>query len=713
MATLVLTAAGSLLGPVGGAVGALIGQAIDGRLLAGSRKGPRLQDLKVQTSSYGAAIPKLFGTMRVAGSVVWSTDLIEHRSKKSGGKGRPSITSYSYTASFAVLLSARPIRSVSRIWADGNLLRGSAGDWKSEMGFRLHLGGEDQAVDPFIASAEAAGTPAYRGCAYAVFENMALENFGNRIPSLTFEVEADAGPVGTSAVLAELSGGLIGGEAGTQLHGFAAVGDSMAGLIEALRPALGVELVDDGAMLRMVEPDAVATDIPLASLAEERTETLPGAGQVPAALTLTYYEPARDYQAGVQAARRPGGVATEQIEVAAALEAGAARAIADEALMRRAREQGRRRIRCDWAQLTLAPGRLVRLPGSADLWRVAERGVLRDGVQLELRRIHAASFASAVAEPGRSVPAPDHLHGPTVVHLLDLPNLDETAPDVPRLHIAAAGPSPGWRRAQLLVSLDDGASWTPIGATAAPAILGTTISALGSAPEDLLDLRNMVDVQLLHDEMALQDADAGRLLSGENLALIGDELVQFGRAEPISAGLWRLSRLLRGRRGSLPSAHAIGERFVLIEAETLLAYDPPKSAAGAQVRLLASGLGDAIPVETSVAAIGEALRPPSPAHLTARSRTDGGYDVRWVRRSRTGWAWIDGADAPLGETMERYRIRIVRADGSVQEHEADSPEFTYEAADLGADLTLGSVELHVQQVGSGAISRPALITITA
>ena len=41
------------------------------------RRGPRLGDLAVQTSSYGSAIPRIYGRMRVAGTVIWATDLKE------------------------------------------------------------------------------------------------------------------------------------------------------------------------------------------------------------------------------------------------------------------------------------------------------------------------------------------------------------------------------------------------------------------------------------------------------------------------------------------------------------------------------------------------------------------------------------------------------------------------------------------------------------
>ncbi|CAN5121371.1 hypothetical protein BH10PLA2_BH10PLA2_00410 [soil metagenome] len=113
MATLVLTAVRGLFGPVGAAIGALAGQAIDAEIFKpAGRQGPRVADLRVQTSSFGTQIPLLFGAMRVAGTVIWATDMKEN-AETSGGKGRPNVTTYSYSASFAVVLSARSIGRVS------------------------------------------------------------------------------------------------------------------------------------------------------------------------------------------------------------------------------------------------------------------------------------------------------------------------------------------------------------------------------------------------------------------------------------------------------------------------------------------------------------------------------------------------------------------------------------------------------------------------
>src|SRR3546814_6519044 len=116
--------------------------------------------------------------MRVGGSVIWATDLIERRTKSGGGKGRPSVTEYSYAVSLAVALSSRRVRRIGRIWADGNLLRGASGSFRERCTFRWHDGSEDQAVDPLIASALGAGSAsAFRGLAYAVFEELELGSF--------------------------------------------------------------------------------------------------------------------------------------------------------------------------------------------------------------------------------------------------------------------------------------------------------------------------------------------------------------------------------------------------------------------------------------------------------------------------------------------------------------------------------------------------------
>jgi len=197
MATLVLQTAGaalgSFLGPVGSAVGraagALVGNSIDRSLFGEDRlvEGARLTDLTVQESREGAPIPNVFGRARLSGQVIWATEFEEVVSEEEqGGKGGgPTVTTrtFSYFANFAVALCEGKISNISRIWADGEPFDTTA------ITMRIYQGSEDQEPDSLIEAKQGKGqAPAYRGTAYVVFERLALEAFGNRLPQLSFEV---------------------------------------------------------------------------------------------------------------------------------------------------------------------------------------------------------------------------------------------------------------------------------------------------------------------------------------------------------------------------------------------------------------------------------------------------------------------------------------------------------------------------------------------
>ncbi|MES2442793.1 MAG: phage tail protein [Pseudomonadota bacterium] len=723
MATLVLSAAGRYLGgPIGQVIGATIGNYIDREVLfkPKGREGPRLTELAVQTSSYGTQIPKLFGTIRVAGSVIWSTDLIEHRTRDAG-KGRPTVTNYSYTASLAVALSARAVLGVARIWADGKLLRGAAGDFKAGIGaFRLHVGSEDQDVDPLIVAAEGAGqAPAHRGIAYAVFEDLQLADFGNRIPSLTFEVQADAGAVAAGAVVGEIAGGDISCPGETQLlGGFSAYGASVRAVVETLAGADGGWFASVGDSLELSSGSGESVTISDSGVsARERAgargdRSIAAADSAPRTLTLAHYDPARDYQIGVQRATRPGtGTRAARLELPAVLEAGAAKTIAERALARLDAERERRTLALGWDALALAPGARVRIDGVAGLWRVDRAAFEAMVVTLDCVAL-SPETAAVAASGGRVLPAPDVALGQTIVEAFELPPLDGSLASAPRLAVAAAGTEPGWRSAALLLSLD-GVRWDSAGGTALPAVIGTMAVPPGRAPAGLADRVSTIEVDLAHATMTLGDADDAALDSGANLAMAGDELLQFAEAEPLGANRWRLRGLWRGRRGTEAaiSTQAAGDRFVLISADSLRMIELPAAAAaaGSGVQLLAEGPGDTGgPAEAMAAISGLSVVPPSPVHLAWMASEDGGAMVRWVRRSRAGWRWIDGIDAPLGEEAERYQVAIAPEAGAVRVLETEAPIAAITAGERAA-----AVLVTVRQAGSHGLSAPAAILLPA
>lgn len=693
MATLVLTALGTA---VGGAIGGVLGNLVDRRVLGGTREGPRLTELAVQTSSYGTAIPQLFGTMRVAGTVIWATDLKETRGG-GGGKGQPATATYSYSASFAVLLSARAIRRVGRIWADGRLIRGAGDDLKVKALLRVHRGGEDQQVDPLIASAEGAGAPAYRGMAYLVWEDLPLAEFGNRLPSLTVEVVADEAPVETATIARAIAPGTDGGNA--TVAGFAAAG-SVRGVLSVLADledgwwapeAAGLRLVGTGAA-GLVVSDAGVTAAGLKGAARGRS--IAPLDRVPRGIEVGHYEAARDYQAGLQRAVRPGpGSGSERLEMPAVMTATAAKSLADRRLARAEADRTRRTVTLGLAGLAIAPGMVVTIEGETGRWRVLDMIVEAMATRLTLVPVAPAMLPATRASGGRVAAAVDAPAGRTVLHIAELPPLDDQPLTAPRLTVIAAGEGAGWRQAALLWSVDGGANWTEAGGTGAAAVIGRVETITPVATTAILDTAGAIVVRLARDDMVLADADDAALVAGGNVVVIGEELMQFGRAEPLGGRRWRLTRLLRARRGT--AAARIGDGFALIGAATARAIDLPLSAIGAEVRVLASGVGDAAAVEARVLLTGASVRPPAPVHLR---HADG--VLRWTRRSRGGWRWNDGVDAPLVEETERYRVTVIDG-GVVREVETDAP--------LLAIAAVPGATVLVRQHGTWAESAPATL----
>lgn len=108
--------------PMGAQAGFMLGSLAAGVVDPQKTAGPRLLDLRVQTSNYGRALPVLFGTQRIAGNVVWALPLRETTHDSGGKGGGPAITNFSYFATAAVAVCEGPITGIRRIWADGKIL---------------------------------------------------------------------------------------------------------------------------------------------------------------------------------------------------------------------------------------------------------------------------------------------------------------------------------------------------------------------------------------------------------------------------------------------------------------------------------------------------------------------------------------------------------------------------------------------------------------
>jgi hypothetical protein len=194
-------------GPTGALYGAQIGMLAGGYLdppKGPTLEGPRLSDLSVQSSTYGAVIPRVYGTVTVNGNVFWlENNTIKETvtKKKSGGKGggsKSTTRNYNYSATFAVGLCKGPIAGVKRIWIGADLYydAGSSDPGTIQAsndaaaGFDVYNGTDTQAADARMqATLGVANTPAWRGLAYIVFSDLPLTKYGNSLAGAQVRVE--------------------------------------------------------------------------------------------------------------------------------------------------------------------------------------------------------------------------------------------------------------------------------------------------------------------------------------------------------------------------------------------------------------------------------------------------------------------------------------------------------------------------------------------
>ena len=722
MATLVFNSIGSALGgPIGGAIGSLIGSQVDGYLFGGApRQGSRLTELAMTASTYGEPIPRHFGRMRVGGSIIWATDLAESSSIE-GGKSSAGVTRYAYSANFAVALASRPILGIGRIWADGNLLRGSAGDLKVGGTLRIHTGEGDQPCDPLIAANEGeARCPAYRGLAYAVFEDLDLSQFYNRIPTLAFEVIADE-----SFALADLIAGQVANvTADVPLSGFAGFSNdgALVDSLSTIAQVIPLAVHGGGEHIAICATDSAdeVCEIGEAAVSFDENDFGTVAGyarnrDAPDERTpsvLRYYDVERDYLPGVQRAvgqARPGEPA--EIGLPAALMAPSAR----DYIERTSRRIDWSRDRISWRTTELdpavAPGAIVRLPDIPGRWRVNAWEWRDSGVELSLERCPPRTSGARprqAASAGRAQTASDLPAAASSLVSFERPwDGIATSSNAPQLFAAASSSSSNWRGAALYVDNGDG-ELRPAGSSGRTRnIIGEVLGILPPAHPACFDWTSQLLVRLLGSDMQLVGATARQMAQGANLALVGEELIQFSEATALGQNQWLIAGFLRGRGGTEQAliAHQNGEPFVLLDGRAT-SIDANIAIHPETAQIVAMGLGDSGPVRSAVHLAGITTRPLAPVHGRSAYLADGSLSLSWTRRARGGWAWQDSVDVPLIEDSERYIVTAGAVDAPIAYWMTTTAQLEIAAANLPQ---LSGQHIAVRQQGTFDISPPLTI----
>ena len=241
---------------------------------------------------------------------------------------------------------------------------------------------------------------------------------------------------------------------------------------------------------------------------------------------------------------------------------------------------------------------------------------------------------------------------------------------------------------------------------ARPARLGVAETPLFAARPGLWDRGPALRVRMLSG--TLDSAAPAAVLEGANMAAIGEgadwELFQFAEAELVEDGVYELRQRLRGQRGTdgvMPQAWASGAMVVMLDArvEPLeLQLEGLGLARTYRIGPASRPLSDPSQRDATALFRGVGLRPYRPAHLRAAWGAGGDLALHWIRRSRLGGDGWGSGEIVLGETFERYLLRVRSGSAVLRVLQRNGPDWIYSAQMQAEDGVTGGFTVEVAQI---------------
>lgn len=294
---------------------------------------------------------------------------------------------------------------------------------------------------------------------------------------------------------------------------------------------------------------------------------------------------------------------------------------------------------------------------------------------------------------------------------LDIPSIRDTDNGTnPLIYMGAAPYGPGFWPGAIMYQLDGTEYDLEVGAvdSSSPSTWGVSTDALADATHYVWDRGNSVNVKLFYGTLASAseaDCNANPRL---NLALLGEELIQFSTATLEGDGTYTLTGLKRGRRGTewATGGHAAGDQFILLADVAPVQFSSGDIGEDLSFRAATNGADVDTATTTTVDEYDAASNKPwAPDQLHAvKDSGTGDWTLTWRRRSRVAGDFAPG-DPPLGESTEEYDVKIYRSgfgSAATRTITVSSETATYTAAQQvtdGGAAAIGDLDWGVLQVG--------------
>ena len=324
-----------------------------------------------------------------------------------------------------------------------------------------------------------------------------------------------------------------------------------------------------------------------------------------------------------------------------------------------------------------------------------EAGIIRfDGVFDDATIINSTALTSDDYESSSSIRLP----AATVYELMDIPILRD-ADNESGHYVAMTGAGDYWPGAALMKS-PDGISFEERARVTERGVVGSATTVLGNwAGPVFVDEHNAVTVDV--GLGTLFSCSHEELLAGTGpTLLIGAEVIPYKTATLISPGIYTITGLLRGRRGTewAMGSHVAHEKVVLLRPQGLRRVTMQTTELNLERIYRGITLGKSISsaFNRPFTNTGVGLKPFSVRNVRG-SRTSGNLTITWDRRTRLSENWLLGS-VPLGEAAELYAVEILNALGTtvVRTITATAATASYSAADQTTDFGSPQAAINVR-----------------
>jgi len=332
--------------------------------------------------------------------------------------------------------------------------------------------------------------------------------------------------------------------------------------------------------------------------------------------------------------------------------------------------------------LYLVPGKCLNLNG--ERLRISEIEI-NDGYQHYVCQYDRQSaYTSSVLGNPVYMPStpPSLVIGDTVLYFIDS-HIIKDSDDRLGYYVAVSGTTTNWKGALVELSTDGGQTYNESYAGDAESTSGVLTAGCGIHAREFPDESNKFTVQLTRSDMEIEDATLAQMMSKTNLAIVGNELINFGSVDEVSAGVWDVSYLLRGRKGSAITNHATGERFVLLKRQAMYFIEADLFNLNRQLTFRVTSLGKSSSTVQTVSFTGQSQTEQAPSYLSAY-RDGGNVVISWQGVGKLGGS----TSIAMGQYFTGYRVTI---NGAPQ----DTTDKTLTVTDPS-----GSVTISVSQINS-------------